>query len=223
MIATITPAPGTPLALVESLAAAHGWTLASATESADNPNGRRMYTRDGERVHMSTWPSTGGVPSVSADLAAGRVLTRQFRREWSGHNVAGRDITEAFTGPRAADFPASPYVIAVDAGEFIDRNAYATASNYNTVATVPGRYAVELLDGHGRVTTDLAAARRWFAAVPATIVREYYVNRLGSASSAHDNATNRPTVHSLSGDAYVFADGSAPVFLDGLASIVPAI
>ena len=223
MIATITPAPGTPLALVESLAAAHGWTLASATESADNPNGRRMYTRDGERVHMSTWPSTGGVPSVSADLAAGRVLTRQFRREWSGHNVAGRDITEAFTGPRAADFPASPYVIAVDAGEFIDRNAYATASNYNTVATVPGRYAVELLDGHGRVTTDLAAARRWFAAVPATIVREYYVNRLGSASSAHDNVTNRPTVHSLSGDAYALADGYAPVFLDGLASIVPAV
>lgn len=108
MIATITPAPGTLLALVESLAAAHGWHLASATETADNANGRRLYTRDGERVHLRTWPGTGGVPALTAELAAGRVSTREFRREWSGHNVANRDIVEAFTGPRAAtpDVPA---------------------------------------------------------------------------------------------------------------------
>lgn len=223
MIATVTPAPGTPLALVESLAAAHGWHLASATETADNANGRRLYIRDGERVHLRTWPGTGGVPALTAEPAAGRVSTREFRREWTGHNVAIGDVVEAFTGPRAATFPASPLVIVVDAGEFIDRNAYATASNYNTVATVPGRYPVELLDGYGRPTADVASARRFVAIVPATIVREYYVNRVFSASSAHDNATNRPTHHYVTGDAYLLADGSAPTFLDGLASIVPAV
>lgn len=223
MIATVTPAHGTPLAQVEALAASHGWTLHSATESADNPNGSRAYRRGREAIVIRTWPHSGGVPSLTADLAAGRVNMRQFGRTWTGHNVAADVITEAFTGPRAESFPASPYVIVVDAGEFIDRNAYATASNYNTVATVPGRYPVELLDSRGRVTADVREAHRFVAIVPATIVREYYVNRVFSASSAHDNATNRPTHHYVTGDAYLLADGSAPTFLDGLASIVPAV
>lgn len=218
-----TPEPGTLLAFVEELAASHGWTLAKVTESEGHPNGRRTYVRNGERVDMSTWPGTGGVPSLSATLAAGRVITRRFGRGWTGHNVPAAVVIEAFTGPRAETFPASPYVIVVDAGEFVDRTAYETASNYNTVATVPGRYPVELLDDSGRVVASVDKARQFVAIVPATIVGEYYVNRLGSASSAHDNAVSRPTVHHVTGHPRHFADGSAPVFLDGLATIVPAV
>lgn len=223
MITTVTPAHGSPLAQVEALAARHGWTLHSATESADNPNGSRAYRRGREAIVIRTWPHSGGVPSLTADLAAGRVNMRQFGRTWTGHNVPADVITEAFTGPRAESFPASPYVIVVESGEFIDRNAYATASNYNTVATVPGRYPVELLDARGRVTADVREAHRFVAIVPARIVGQYYVNRVFSATSAHDDTVSIPTMHYVSGYGYELADGYAVSRLDGLAAIVPAV
>lgn len=222
-IATVAPAAGTLLALAQELASEHGWTLAGAEEHPDNPNGARCYRRDNESIVMRTWPHTGGVPTVTADLAAGRVATRQFGRSWTGHNVPESVIVEAFTGPRAESFPASPYVLAVDAGEFADHSRYETASNYDTVRVESGRYPVELLDDSGRVVASVDKARRFVARVPSTIVRQYAVNRLFSATSVRDETVSIPSAQYVTGHTARLAAGEVPTFFDGLAAVVFAV
>ncbi|WP_280186420.1 MULTISPECIES: hypothetical protein [Nocardia] len=194
-------------AAIIGLAQAHGWT--HAEHQQDKAHTRAEFWRDSEHVNLTVWHKTDGIPSAYANLAAGRVATTYKRLHWSGHPHRYDDVAELFTGKRASDYPASPWVAVVDSGQYIDSNAYATASNYNVLDLTPGRYPVELVGGD------------FVARVPAIVVREHYVDRLFTAFRVHDKPVHRSTVAVIRD--YAYNVGNCGSYLGGHARILPAV
>jgi hypothetical protein len=189
---------------IAALAETHGWTRTEKRRDRAHTDAR--FERDDERVTLTVWHETDNIPAGFAELAAGRVKSVRRELSWYGHAHRHSDVAAWFTGKRASDYPASMWVVEVEDTDSTYRNyRYETASAYDEVKLTPGMYPIECVGGEV------------LARIPGTVVREYYENRLLTASSVHDEKVCKPTALMIR--TYGNAPDLGRTYFDGIARI----
>lgn len=182
---------------------AHGWTVSW------RPLGIRHYMqaldmRRGAREHLrlDVDSSAARITHVYGEVATGPVTRRHVDGE---HWITADNIRDYLAAPAAADYPDTEWVLVVGP-DYVERRSYETACNYAEYRVTPGIYPVELTDLSGNAIT--AADRPYYAEAVAPSVRfhEYYVNRLGAATSVSESWDERPAETYTRRYAYELAD-----------------
>lgn len=107
--------------------------------------------------------------------------------------------------------------VIVSAGRYTDRTL-ATASWYDVHELTPGEYPLEPVDGNWKPMPAGQRPYYYLARVPTTLVEEYRVNQVFTASSSQTKHPNQPD--RLSVLLYPFEAKPGKRVLDGYGEIV---
>lgn len=144
---------------------------------------------DDERLSLTAWVSgLGDVHCLHGQVATGLVSRRRVNYSWNSRITQAEmyDLLRRTTWENN-----SGYLLQVSEGEY--RQSWETASNYTVHRLHPGLYPIEFVDIDYQRTDGERPHYYAIARVPTTEIRQFYINRVFTASSAHDDELDRPS------------------------------
>lgn len=177
------------------VAAAYGWREEFVRRYTNADPAENLILRRGTREELRM--NVGcTLSSVSGQVATGPVSLRRIECQHGSFSV---DIESLLVCQPADAYPPTEWVLVVGPG-YVEKRDYETACNYAEYRVQPGVYPVELVDskGRGNPKSGVDGRQPYWATVCAPSVRfhDYYVNRLGSASSLRESWEESPaTTH----------------------------
>ena len=199
------------------IAARAGWNWTSTAE-----NGGSRVTleclRGRERMHFTAWSANGEISQANGQVATGIYSLEQIRENWP---PSEKQIENWLRRPAASDW-SNNSGFDLEVSEGLVRESWETACNYTEKRLIAGRYPLELQSLEYQRTGE---GRPYYAraVIPAVAVREFYVNRVFTASKAHDNELDeRPSSHDWTIYAYQLPEAGQTREIGDLFRIVPA-
>lgn len=143
---------------------------------------------DDERLSLTAWD--GGLNDVHClhgQVATGLVSRTRVCHFWNSR-ITQAEMNQLLR--RTSWDNNSGHLLQVSEGEY--RQSWETASNYTVHRLHPGLYPIEFV-GIDYQRTDDERPYYAIARVPTTEIRQSYVNRVFTASSAHNEELDRPS------------------------------
>lgn len=181
----------------------HGWTV--QWRSALRHNAVLYFARgDHEYLRLTVDASSGTIGSMYGSVATGPVSSRHIdSHSW----IRTEELATHLASRSHADYEATEWVLVVGPG-YVERRDYSSPCNYAEYRVEPGTYPVELVDIAYRPPVAARTAYYAIASAPSVKFHEYYVNRVGSASSISENWDESAATSMFSRYVYQLGDAS---------------
>lgn len=206
---------------VMRLASEQGWTVQSEHEHGASITST-IVRGDQERIMFHSWGpqaqgGNGQIRSYAGQIMAGTVAVQQIRGEgFLSQDEVVHQLAKLNWAPNC------PFELQVQEGEY--EQGWETASNYTVHRLRPGRYPIEFVTvDYRRVDMDRYPKSAYYAIarVPTDEIRRFYINRVLTASSAHDEAIVPPRKSSILWAVYAYEVRDRRDDSFGLFQVVP--